>query len=292
MSLGLAALPAGASIIAEDAFNYIPLGFSLDGANGGGGSPGWTAPWSAGPATTVGTGLTYSGYGGLGLGNAATLGVTATSADVDPGPMISRTIGDSSSANTVWMRMLYSPGAHVEESLNTATPFQLATVNNNYPLKFQRTVGAGEGLGDEVFTLNMSGLTAASSLPFDFTGSGLGTYMLLFKLDINQATDGLDTLSMWLNPTSLTEGGLGATTSTVSLNILQGGDDYLAIFSADGYGDMIDELVIGTTFADAIGQLNDPVTSVPEVSGPVMMAMVGFLGGGVVWYRRRQKAVA
>ena len=292
MSLGLAALPAGASIIAEDAFNYIPLGFSLEGANGGGGSPGWTAPWSADAAAMVSTGLTYPGYGGLGLGNAVTLGAVASAAAIDP-VGISRTIGDSSSASTLWMRMLYSPGLQVEESPNTATPFQLASANNGYTLNLQRTVGAGGGTGDRVYSLNMSGLTEASSLAFDFTGSGLGTYMLLFRLDINQAIGGSETLSMWLNPTAA-EAGLGAPTATVSENILEfmDGNDYLALFSADGYGDKINDLVIGTTFADAIGQLNDPVTSVPEVSGPVMMAMVGILGGGVVWYRRRQKAVA
>jgi len=272
-------------MIAEDAFNYMPLGYSLDGASGGSGSPGWTIPWSADATATVSAGLTYPGYG-LAHGNAVTLG------DVNTLAGISRGIGNSSTATTVWMRMLYNPGS-LEESGNTATPFQLTGANSFSVLNVQRSVG------DQSYTLNMTGdgtlnggiLTDTAIFPLD----GSGARMLLFELVINQATGQDETLSMWLNPTSLTEGGLGPVTATISANILEsveGFNDYLALFSAEGYGDQINNLVIGTTFADAIGQLNDPVTSVPEVSGTVMMAMVGFLGGGVVWYRRRQKAVA
>ena len=69
-------------------------------------------------------------------------------------------------------------------------------------------------------------------------------------------------------------------------------DDYLALFSAYGYGDRIDELVVATGFNDVISQLNDPVTSVPEVSGPVMMLLATPLAVGAIWYRRRQNARA
>ncbi len=296
-ALGLAALPARADIIAGDGFNYIPSGANLDGANGGTVLPptsvGWATPWSGDATAVVGSGLSYSGYTpSLGIGNSVTLGANVGLTLIDP-VGISRQLGDSSGAgNTLWMRMLYNPGVHVEESRNVATPFQLAAANNGF-LNLQRDVGAGGGALNEVYSLNMSGYNSGST-PFDFTGSGSGTtYMLLFRLDINQTDGQNETLSMWLNPTSLTAEGLPITpTATVSANILQSGDDFLQLFSANGYGDTIDELVIGTTFADAIGQLTDPVTSVPEVSGTVMMAMVGFLGGGVVWYRRRQKAVA
>ena len=270
-------------MLAEDAFNYIPLGASLDGANGGSGSPGWAGAWSADPTATVGTGLTYARYGGLGLGNAATLGVVASAAAIDPAG-ISRTLGDSSLAgNTLWMRMLYRPGAQVESSVNTATPFQLATANAGNFLNLQRTVGAEGGTLNEVFSLNMSGEINADSFLFDFTGSG--THMLLFKLVINQATNENETLSLWLDPTATTEGGLGTATATVSADILEAelGDDYLSLFTANGYGDQINDFVIATTFADAISRLTDPVTAVPTTTTLISSASSTNYGASVTF---------
>ena len=294
IAIGLSALPSRADIIAADGFNYIPLGVSLDGANGGSvlppGSDGWATPWSADATATVGAGLTYSGYTpSLGIGNSVTLGAVVDKSLHDP-VAISRQLNDSSTAgNTVWMRMLYNQGAHVEESVNTATPFQLFANNNgNNYLDIERTVGAGGGVGDMAFTLNMSGVNADHAT-FDM---GLGTHMLLFKLDIDQLTDQNETLSMWLDPTTTTEPLEPTATASISANILEGGDDFLALFSAAGYGDRIDELVIGTTFGGAISQLNDPVTAVPEVSAPVMMLIVSLPAIGVIWLRRRKPARA
>jgi len=277
IALALTTLPAGADIIAADAFNYTPSGASLDGANGGSGSPGWTGPWSADATATVGTGLPYGGYGGLGLGNGATLaGVT-----IPPGNALTRGIGDSSAVvgNEVWMRVLYSPGSQVEHSPATATPFQLFTASGGF-LNLQRTVGA-EGEGDPIFALNMSGANAGSAT-FDLSGSG--TRMLLWKLSINQSAGANEILSMWVNPTAITEAGLGTPFASVSANILQGGDDYLSLFSADGLGDRINDLVIGTKLSD--------VTAVPEASGPMMMLLVSLLATGVIWYRWRQTVSA
>ena len=299
IAIGLSAMPSRADIIAADGFNYIPLGVSLDGANGGSvlppGSVGWATPWSADATATVGAGLTYSGYTpSLGIGNSVTLGADVGVTVTDP-VTISRQLNDSSTAgNTVWMRMLYNQGVQIEESVNTATPFQLFAENNGL-LNLQRTVGAGGGTGDEVFSLNMTGDpvrggTAAASAYFDMS-SGT-THMLLFKLAINQAVNENETLSMWLDPTALTEGALGTVYASISANILEGGDDYLALFLAAGYGDRIDELVIGTTFGGAISQLNDPVTAVPEVSAPVMMLIVSLPAIGVIWLRRRKPARA
>jgi hypothetical protein len=292
IALCFASLPAEAGMIAGDGFNYVPSGTGLDGANGGSvvpGAPGWTFSWSADATARVGAGLTYSAYGGLGIGNGATLG------DIDTSASISRGLGDSSSSSTVWMRMLYNPGAEVEESINTATPFQLQAANSASVLNVQRTVGAGGGTGDESFTLNMTGDgtwggTVTDTATFDLIGSG--THMLLWKLTIDQSLDHNETLSMWLDPTATTEGGLGGAYRTVIANILEGGDDYFALFSASGLGDRIDELVIGTSLDEAISPLNDPVTAVPEPSASVIMLMVGLPAVGVAWYRRRQSARA
>jgi hypothetical protein len=286
MSLGFAALPAGASIIAEDAFNYIPLGFSLDTANGG---SGWTdpytlqgVPWSAAQNATVGAGLTTTHYGGLGIGNSATLGNSTTLADMG------RVIGaPAAPVSEMWMRMLYSSGAAELESSATAFPFTLTTSSGDgYSIGLTHTLDAPSG----AFTLSMTVDGSSLTANFDI---GEGTHMLLWNL---ANVEGVDKLSLWLDPSAIDPGDLvGTAIASVSLNglnVLGAGGEYFADFHATGYGDMIDELVIGTTFADAIGQLNDPVTSVPEVSGPVMMAMVGLLGGGVVWYRRRHKAAA
>jgi hypothetical protein len=296
IALGFASLPAGADIIAADGFNYTPEGAGLDGANGGSvllpGAPGWTTSWSADANATVGVGLTYSGYDGLGIGNGATLGDNYTAAS------ISRGLGDSSSAGVVWMRMLYSPGAEVEQSANTATPFQLQAANSYSVLNVRRSVVGG----DLSFSLNMTGdgsWGGTDTASADFNLSESATHMLLWKLTINQATDQNETLSMWLDPTAtkeglITDGGLGDPNALISANILQDSDglDYLALFSASGFGDRIDEIVLGTTLGDAISQLNDPITSVPEVSGPVMMLLATPLAVGAIWYRRRQSARA
>jgi len=291
IALGLATLPAGADIIAGDGFNYTPQDASLSGANGGSVSPpatsplGWITSWSADSTATVGVGLTYSGYGGLGIGNSVTLGSVVSPADIGRG------LGDSSSASVVWMRMLYNPGAQVALSVDTATPFQFSTANDASFLNLQRTVGAVGGDEDHIYALNMSGITGATSDPFELTGSG--TRMLLFKLTIDQTTlYANETLSLWVNPTSVTEDGLGGATVQISANILEGADDYLAAFSAAGFGDRIDELVLGTSLGDVIGQLNDPITSVPEASGPMMMLLATPLVIGAIWYRRRQSAWA
>ena len=111
--------------------------------------------------------------------------------------------------------------------------------------------------------------------------------MLLFQLTINQSTGGDETLSMWLDPTATAMG----TPITLSANILEGGV-YLALFSAVGYGDKIDEIVLGTSLDDVTGQLNDPVTAVPEVSAPTMMLIVSLPAIGVIWLRRRKPARA
>ena len=252
------ATPAGADIIAADGFNYIPIGASLDGANGGAGpsAPGWVGSWSADATATVGAGLTYSGYGGLGIGNSVTLG------DVNATAGISRSIGDSSAAgNTVWMRMLYRPGEEVEASLDSATPFQLMGANSASVFNVQRSL-IGGALS---FSMNMTGDgswggTATASTNFSLTE--VATHMLLFKLVINQATDQNETLSLWLDPTATTEVALGAADATISANILEGGDDYLALFWADGYGDRIDEIVLATSLTGAISQLNHNLATV------------------------------
>jgi len=286
IAMGVSALPAGADIIAGDGFNYIPLGASLNGANGGSvlppGSIGWSTGWSGDAGAIVSPGLTWN-YGppNIGIGNSVTLGDNTTVASID------RNLGNSSSAGTVWMRMLYNPGSTVEESQSYVTPFQLSGADGGF-INLTRQLDPNAG---SPFSLTMSGAPydtgteSAASLPFNIGG---GTHMLVFALTVNQGVGADEMLSMYLDPTDA--GGLG-TPITLQANILEGGD-YLAVFSASGNGDRIDELVLGASLNDVIGQLNDPVTSVPEVSGTVMMAMVGFLGGGVVWYRRRQKAVA
>ncbi|MEI6394549.1 MAG: hypothetical protein WCT12_26010, partial [Verrucomicrobiota bacterium] len=196
LPLGLAT-PAGANIIAADGFNYNPIGTNLDGANGGtvASAPGWVVPWSADATATVGVGLTYSGYGGLGIGNSVTLGDTNATAG------ISRSLGDSSAAgNTVWMRILYRPGAEVEESTDSATPFQLTGANSVSVLNVQRSL-IGRALS---FSLNMTGDGTWGGIvtdSADFNLSETSTHMLLFKLVINQATDQNETLSLWLDPT-------------------------------------------------------------------------------------------
>ena len=287
IAIGVSALPAGASIIAADGFNYIPSGVSLVTANGGTPLPpatvGWSSAWAADAGATVGPGLTYNynGIPNIGIGNSVTLGDSITTAGID------RSLGDSSSAGTIWMRMLYKPGSTVEESTTFTTPFELTGGDTGF-INLTRQLDPN---AVNPFSLTMSGppydtgTESAASVPFDISSST--THMLLFQLTINQNTGEDETLSMWLDPTAAEMG----TPITLSANILEAGD-YLALFSAAGYGDKIDEIVLGTSFNDVIGQLNDPVTAVPEVSAPVMMLIVSLPAIGVIWFRRRKPARA
>ena len=275
-----------ADIIAEDAFNYIPLNASLDGANGG---SGWATPHSAVDPATVAPGLTYAPYN-IGIGNTSQSALLG-SFDAGNGGLF-RDIANHTMPTDYWIRALYNPGANDAVGGTTVTPFGFLGWNSG-SFSLGRVESAS---GPFSMELGMTAVANGGEVDpaVDFTLAA-GIHMLLWHLHIDTTSQGPEELTMWLDPS----GGIGGAGPTawgqtffMEGDILNGNSDSLATFTSNGVGDSINQLVIGTTFADAIGQLNDPVTSVPEVSGPVMMAMVGLLGGGVVWYRRRQKAVA
>ena len=283
---GLWASPVRADIIAEDAFNYIPTGASLGGAAGG---TGWYSANIATDPATVTAGLPYAPYS-IGLGNGARVGN-----DLSDGGL-SRGIATHTAPATYWIRALYSVGTTGPTPNDTVTPFLFQGINSTVGGYF--SLDRLEGASVNNMMLNMTpadGSLATDPDPsYNFTLSP-GTHMLLWKLSVNQTLNARDQLEMWVDPTALLGNNLPEPNADMMGDILGNDgsyDDFLGNFYSTGAGDIIDELVIGSSFADAISQLSDPVTSVPEVSGPVMMAMVGFLGGGVVWYRRRQKAVA
>ena len=304
IALGVSILPAGADIIAGDGFNYIPVGASLDGANGGSvasvGPPptaplGWNTTWSAGSTATVGPGLSYS-RGTLniaGIGNSVTLG--DSSSTVEGGLVIQRGLASVpiTGISDIWMRMLYVPGPVIGSSSDSAMPFDLFTAEGS-EISLTRTLNME--LETSAFTLSISDPNrSASTGDFPLDGLPGATYMFLWKLHVDPtatAPTSTSTLSMWLNPATAIEAELGTPLVSISANYLASGDN-LANFAASGFGDRIDELVIGTTFGDAIiSQLNDPVTAVPEVSAPVMMLIVSLPAIGVIWLRRRKPARA
>jgi autotransporter-associated beta strand protein len=242
-------------LIADDAFNYTPLGSSLDMGDGGSVGNNWLGPWSADVRAVAGPGLTYATYA-LGQGNGATLG------DADNPGLISRELADYGAADVVWLRVLYSPGGQAALSPNTAVPFNLFSINAGNSLVLERTVSAGGGAGDEIYALSLLGSTN-DTVYFDLTNAT--TYLLLCKLTVDQATDQNETLQMWINPTATSEAGLGTADVTLHADILGGGDDYLALFSALGYGDAIDELALGRTFAAATTPGTDPLTRLQAI---------------------------
>jgi hypothetical protein len=56
LAWGLHAVCGHADTIAEDAFNYPPLGSAIDGETGGAGAPGWASAWAADATLTAGGG--------------------------------------------------------------------------------------------------------------------------------------------------------------------------------------------------------------------------------------------
>ena len=274
--------------VAEDAFTYtptgaglfgsIPIGTGVDGANGGGGTPGWLTVWSADAGATVGAGLTYTNYGGyaysLGQGNSLVLGVgdgeNSTTAAA------SRALNNYGPVSELWVRVLYKEGAHVDGSAVTVVPFALGTANLPYYLSLERTVGAEVGEGGLAYSLNLVGDTVGS-IPFTMPGNSADTRMLVFRLTINQATGQDENLALWVNPTATTTNGLGTPTVSTNGNILSesfpgAADDYLAVFAASGLGDTIDELVIGRSFAEVL----------PHVTATGQVELQNFVGTGTV----------
>ena len=293
ITAGLCASTVRADIIAGDAFNYTPVGASLAGANGGSpSSAGWDGPNVAlFGSVTVAAGLNYTTPYGIGLGNSALVGTDSSSGQ------LSRDIAAHTMPTDYWIRALYNPGANNLAGETTLTPFQFQGINGG---GFSVDHAPSALDGSSSMFLNIQPMNAPEVDPGEPTAPVAfpltpGTHILLWHINVDPAAGANDELRMWLDPTALTVGALGTSSFIMEGDFLgnsEGYSDFLAAFSSLGAGDIIDELVIGSSFADAISQLSDPVTSVPEVSGPVMMAMVGLLGGGVVWYRRRQKAVA
>jgi hypothetical protein len=255
LALGLWTRPAGATVLVQEHFNYTPVGIGLDGANGGSGTPGWSGAWVATANAANGAGLTYSSYS-LGQGNSAVLGDAATLGEM------SRSISAYANATEIWMRVLYRPGIQDDESTATVAPFELFTANLGKILSLERTVEAAGTLGDPTYTLNLIGETVGST---SFNLTGTGTRMLLFRLTVNQTAGQEESLALWVDPTANTPGGLGAPLVSINGDVLIESDvgladDYLAYFSASGLGDGIDEILIATTFDEAIASTADPVT--------------------------------
>ena len=251
VTAGLYASTVRADIIAGDAFNYIPIGASLDKANGGSPStPGWYAPYNNmyGPVT-VATGLEYTSGGiAIGFGKSALVGDASSSAT------LSRGIAAHTMPTDYWIRALYSPGANDMAGETTVTPFSFQGITGGSFSVSRSPTAPGDPSSmflniEPVLTTIEGDPPTSSQQAFSLDA---GTHMLLWHVQINPAEGVEDELQMWLDPTSTLE--------PASINMegdifgYSGLDsDFLSNFTSFGAGDNIDELVIGRIFAEGIG---------------------------------------
>ena len=283
LAVGLWASSAGAAVITEETFNYAS-GSTLQNQSGG---SGWFNNWSvdqgANSSSTAVGGLTYSEYsiGSLASG-AGSVGTGTASGELGA---VARGIGDHAVQDTYWIRALYQPGTTDPASGGSVTPLMFQGANSgdlNGAFSLSRNRGTLNMQLD--MTVGNGGTGVSDSQSFSFADAG--PHMLLWKLSVQQ--NGIDTLETWVDPTGNSAGlpasALAHFTLQADMLAASGGfDDILGAFSSSGYGDIIDEIKIGTLISD--------VAAVPE-PGAIAMSCVVLLGVGgvVVRYRATKKA--
>ena len=282
--LALAGPSARAALIVEDSYNIgtgageYTDGSALDGkpsvtpTTGG-----WAGTWTSGNAPkSKSGGLEYTGISGVTIGGSGgTEGHIDTGGDAaDRGIATDGTLG---SASELWMRILWQPNG---------------TLGGEF-FNFRRDGGSGDGRivirrDDDPFgsTGNRNDLMVdpfggGAQVADEFaTLSGGATHLLLFRLTIDRASGGDDTVDLWADPTATSVSGLGTPTASVTANLLDGADDQLSQFDFTGSDGsyQLDEFAIGETFND--------VTGIPEPASFMLL----LLGGLAVIGRRRRRA--
>jgi hypothetical protein len=232
---------ASATLLFSESFNYTP-GTALSG-NG---------PWTTGssPGLTIGSGnLTYAGLADQGGNELSIANGTSTS-------------GTASFANQTSGQIFYS------------FLFDPTVVDggNNYFTAMNPGTGGPNGGSDaiDVYYYSSGKIELRGNAQSATAGTGaaltLGTtYFIVEELDLNAKT-----ASLWIDPTP----GAGAPTATATLSGLTATsvDDvgFKAVASTGSY--LVDNLLIGTTWADVTPAIPEPSTVMLVGAGLGLMA--------------------
>lgn len=247
---------ASAAVIAHDAFATGGSGYTIGEIDNQNPTvTGFTGPWSLANTknggTISGTGLSYTGVSSSG-GMYSALNARWYRKLATP--------FDNTTSGTYWMSYLYqSTEANGGSWQAFETYRDEAGVGTDAARGFHIANGAegwsGGGVGTGQFTIgaNSSYLLGAAD-----------TAVNLFLIRMDFVAGGNDTFTVWRNPTLGSQPTSGGVSYTGNLSF-----SYVGLYNDNGSGEArLDELRIGTTFADAI----------PEASSSLMFLCAAGLG--------------
>jgi hypothetical protein len=242
---------ASADLIASDSFNYT-VGNSLNGATGG---TGWSDAWSGDSTPIIGSGLNYTGVGSAGGSVDATAGgwlMRSLSSSVGTGSIYIGVLGHgvTPASSTGWGGVSLYYGSAEGEGFGTKT----VSGSNHWDL--QKVMGG----------------SYASSVTQDAT-----TTFMVMKVIFGGGSGGNDLIHVWMNPNP------SVTPLDTSTDIDgQTAHHVITKLGLGGSSDAkltLDELRIGTTYADVIG------TPEPSVVTLLTTGLIGLLA--YAWRKRR-----
>jgi hypothetical protein len=241
--LALAPAVVSAAPIASESFNYAAS--SLGTANGG---SGWTTAWAGGSTNVTAPGLVP------GVGNKLTT-------NNDNNGAFRGVAGQGTDGTTVWLSYLVSgTGAPVPAAYAGLSLFQNGTEN----------VFTGKRSNQTTWGVERSGGTGGDSV----VSANTTVHRLVFRIEFGAGTTlGNERITMWIDPAGggASPGGSPAVTLTDVANFTF---DRIRVQSGNGTSINVDEVFLGTTFADVV-----PVP-VPETSHvlPAALAALGITG--------------
>jgi hypothetical protein len=238
---------AHGALIASERFDY-PAG-SLGTANGG---TGWTTDWAGGSTNVTSPGLTLNGIGSTGTNKLTT--------NADNNGAFRSVAAQGTDGSTVWLGYLTSGTGGPEAGGYAGVSLFAGGTENLF---------TGKRSGQTVYGVERSGGGQSG----DSTASAdTATHFLVYRIDFGAGTTaGNEKVTMYVDPTPGAAPDVAPAATLTDVNNFT--FDRLRIQSGNGSSFNVDEVALGTSYAD-----------VPE---PVMASLLGLAGAGLLVRRRR-----
>src|SRR6478736_4165285 len=238
-----------ASLIAYEPFNYttsIPNGAASTGN-------GFTGNWTCGTAPTIAAGMTYTD---LTVANGALNSTFGRQFISFTSPL---------GSGTKWVSFLFSQaGNNGGNNCGLYFPNGGTGLFFGYGLAPVSGTQGGLGLGSLTTTGNSS--LGAANLTNTFLGTYGTTYFVVLKIDFNTSGNN-DTITTYINPTANAAApGVAATYTVTTFDV--GNISGVGFQNQDG-GQAIkaDEIRVGDSYADVVGNGGVPIVPPPSISG-------------------------